>query len=173
MNSFIKGFLYFFLFVSLLFVAVFGARFAQKYLIRAREDVVPQNVLVSQITQTGAKITWQTKKETQSTVIYGEEEKNLPLMVFESKRTTDHEVNLSLLNPGTKYYFKIKVGDKEFDDEGIPWQFTTLSSVATPTPSAFDPNRFSEKFGTFDPLYDLNHDGIVNLNDYSLYLQSQ
>ena len=173
MNSFLKGFLYFLLFAVLLFAAVFGARFVQNYLTQARATPQPENVEVREITQTTAKITWTTEKDAQSIILYGETPGNLPLMAFEDKPKKDHEVNLSLLNPRTTYYFKIKVGEQEFDDQGLPWQFTTLSTVATPTPPSFNPSLFPQKFGTSDPLYDLNHDGVVNFTDYSLYLQSQ
>jgi len=172
MNSFVKGFLYFLVLTALLFALVSGVRFTRNYLI-SRAVTPPEGVEVKEITQTSAEISWETEKETQSTIIYGEDSKNLPLMTFESEAEKNHEITLSLLSSSTIYYFKIKVGDKEFDDQGLPWQFTTLSTVPAPTSSDFNPNRFQEKFGTSDPIYDLNHDGIVNTTDYSLYLQSQ
>ena len=173
MNSFLKGFLYFLIFAALLFAVVFGARYAKNYLAGAGASSAPKNVSVSKITQTTAKITWQTEKETQSTLIYGESSENLPLMSFENKPAKNHEVDLSLLNPATSYYFKIKIADEEFDNDGLPWQFTTLASVTAPASPDFDPNKFQEKFGSSDPFYDLNHDGIVNAVDYALYLKSQ
>lgn len=173
MNSFLKGFLYFLIFAALLFTTVFGARYVKNYLTQAGASSTPSNVNVSEITQTSAKIIWQTEKETQGTVIYGEGPNNLPLMSFENEAIKNHEVNLSLLNPATSYYFKIKITDEEFDNGGLPWQFTTLASVSAPASPDFDPNKFEEKFGSTDPLYDLNHDGIVNAVDYDLYLKSQ
>lgn len=175
MNSFIKGFLYFLIFLALLFVAVFGARYARNYLAKAKEEIFPKNVSVKDITQTTAKITWLTDKETQSVVIYGTDSQNLPLMSFESEATENHEVSLSLLSPNTSYYLKIKVGEKEFTDAGLPWQFSTLSTVTSPTPAPLECNaaKFQAKFGTSDPLYDLNKDGIVNSTDFSLCIQGQ
>lgn len=173
MNSFLKGFLYFLVFAALLSAAVFGARFAQNYFTSAGASSAPSNVNISEITQTSVKIIWQTEKETQGTVIYGENPDNLPLMSFENEAIKNHEVNLSLLNPATSYYFKIKIADEEFDNDGLPWQFTTSASVSAPASPDFDPNKFEEKFGSTDPLYDLNHDGIVNAVDFDLYLKSQ
>lgn len=173
MNSFIRGFLYFLVFAILLFVIVFGARYVQSFLTKARAEALPKNVQVQEITQTAAKITWSTEKDSQSVLHYGTDPQNLPLMAFESEATANHQVSLSLLSPKTTYFFKIKVGEKEFTDQGLPWQFTTLATALSSTPPPFDPTQFQAKFGSSDPLYDLNHDGVVNMTDYSLYLQSQ
>ena len=175
MNSFLKGLLYFLLFAALLLGAVFGGRAVKNYLLKARAQSLPQNVRVQEITQTTAKITWTTEKETQSIVYYGTDSQNLPLMAFESEPTKNHQVSLSLLSPQTTYFFKIKVGEKEFTDQGLPWQFTTLPTQATPTPAkaSCDQAAFQQKFGTSDPQYDLNKDGVVNAADYSLCLQGK
>lgn len=163
MSSFLKGFLYFLIFTAILFAIVFGIRFARNFLLSTRATTGYENITITQITQTTAKITWTTERETQSTVFYGEEPENLPLMRFENTATKNHQLFLDLLNPATKYYFKI--------DNNGPWEFTTLASVESP--AEFDPAQFEEKYGSSDPLYDLNHDGIVNSTDYTLYLQSQ
>ena len=176
MNSFVKGILYFVVFAALLFAAVFGGRYVKTYLTKARADVVPESVQVKEITQTTAKITWQTDKESQSVINYGTDSQNLPLMAFESEATTAHEVSLSLLSPQTTYFFKIKVGEKDFTDAGLPWQFSTLATTAEPAAAATiecDATKFQAKFGTADSLYDLNKDGIVNSTDFSLCLQGQ
>lgn len=174
MNSFIKGFLYFLIFAVLLFAAVFGARYVKTFLTKAKAEVLPQNVEVKEITQTTAKIAWQTEKEAQSVINYGTDSQNMPLMAFESEATKNHLVSLSLLSPQTTYFFKIKVGEKEYTDAGLPWQFTTLATVTKPAPAVTcDASAFQQRFGTADPLYDLNKDGIVNSTDYSLCLQGQ
>jgi len=87
---------------------------------------IPQSVVVSDQTQNSVKITWTTF--------------NAP----ETEKTKNHSVELTLLSPNTTYYYQISVGDKKFDNGGIPWTFTTKDIVKTqplqtdlsPTPKA-------------------------------------
>jgi len=175
MNSFLKGFAYFIIFAALLFSAVSAARYAKNYLTRAGASEAPQNVQIQNISQTTAQISWQTENSSQSTIVYGEQPKNLSLMVFENEAVKNHQVNVSLLNPNTNYYFKIKVGDQEFDNAGLPWQFTTLTTAGGQAGGSVqcDEQEFKQRYGTADSQYDLNQDGIVNAIDYSVCVQGE
>ena len=97
-------------------------------------SVAPQDVVVNGLTATSARINWTSGDETEGTVIYGTSPNELRLVYPEIGKTTVHAVTLTLLKPGTTYYFKIRVGDEVFDNDGIPWRFSTKSSTAvTPT----------------------------------------
>jgi len=43
---------------------------------------------------------------------------------------------LTLLSPNTTYYFDIRVGDKKYDNGGVPWTFTTKSTEKSIAPTA-------------------------------------
>lgn len=105
-------------------------------------NTAPSNVTITNITQNGAKIKWNTDRETQSVVEYGTSPTSLTFFAPESTKTKDHEVELSLLTPETTYYFQIATGDKRFSNGGVPWTFTTQGKDAaakgtqSATPSA-------------------------------------
>lgn len=119
---------------------VMGFRFVQNILIRA-EDIAPRDVVVSDITQNSAKITWVTGRETQAVVEYGTTPTALNFFAPETQKSTSHSVDLTLLSPQTTYYFQIRIGDKKFDNGGVPWSFTTKATATTqpvtlPTPTS-------------------------------------
>lgn len=91
-------------------------------------NVRPQDVVIAEVTQNSAKITWTTDRPTQSIVEYGTSPTSLNFNAPETDRSKDHSVEITLLSPATTYYFQIKVGDKSFDNGGIPWQFPTKST---------------------------------------------
>lgn len=100
----------------------------------------PRDVVVSDITQNSAKVTWTTDKASQALVEYGTSPTTMNFNAPETERVTTHAVEITLLSPATTYYFRIKVGDKSHDNGGIPWQFTTKSTqdsqpLTTITPS--------------------------------------
>ncbi len=105
---------------------------------------IPQSVVVSDQTQNSVKITWTTEIEAQSMVEYGTSPNSLTFNAPETEKTKNHSVELTLLSPNTTYYYQISVGDKKFDNGGIPWTFTTKDIVKTqplqtdlsPTPKA-------------------------------------
>ena len=88
-------------------------------------NIEPQNVIISEITENSAKIQWKTAVETQGVIEYGTTPTNLNFFAPETQKTKDHTVELTLLSPGTSYYFKIRIGNKLFDNAGVPWTFTT------------------------------------------------
>lgn len=116
-------------------VVFMGFQIVQRVFTRA-EDVTPTNVVVD-ASQNTARISWTTGRETQGTVNYGTTLSALNSFAPETAATTSHTVDLSLLSPNTTYYFKIKIGDTEFDNGGVPWTFTTKGQeVVAPTVTA-------------------------------------
>lgn len=99
-------------------------RFIQNTLIRA-EDYTPRDVVVSDVSQNSVKISWATGRESQGVVEYGTTPTALNFFAPETQKSINHSVDLTLLSPNTTYYFQIRIGDKKYDNGGVPWSFTT------------------------------------------------
>jgi hypothetical protein len=120
-------------------VLAFGV--LQNFFTRA-SGVTPQNVVVSDQTQNTAKITWMSEVETLAMVEYGTSPNALTFKAPEAEKTKNHSVELTLLSPNTTYYYQISVGDKKFDNGGIPWTFTTKDILQTqPLPTEITPTQ--------------------------------
>ncbi len=115
---------------------VFGFQLISGVFTRA-SDIEPRDVVISDITKNTAKISWSTGIETQGVVEYGTTPTALNFFAPETSRTKSHQVELTLLSPSTTYYFQIRIGDKKYDNGGVPWTFTTKSTEETvlPTPT--------------------------------------
>jgi len=116
-------------FVGLVFLyfSIFGTRAA---------DFEPRDVVISNIEKNSVRTTWATGTDTQGVVEYGTTPTALNFFAPEAIKGKTHTLDLTLLSPNTTYYFDIRVGDKKYDNGGVPWTFTTKgaeSSVAAPT----------------------------------------
>ncbi len=100
-------------------------------------DVEPRDVVVSNIEKNSVKISWATGTDTQGVVEYGTTPTALNFFAPEAAKAKTHSLDLTLLSPSTTYYFDVRIGDKKFDNGGVPWTFTTRSTegstVTTPT----------------------------------------
>lgn len=104
----------------------------------------PEEVVTSEITATSAKVSWKTGNETVGTIIsYGTSVDLATPLVQPSDPTLskDHSAVITGLTPSTTYYFVLGA-EKEFNNAGVPWSFTTKSEnetttelIATPTPT--------------------------------------
>lgn len=170
--------------------AVFGINAAKTYLSGAAAGEDPQNVKV-QADVASATISWQSEKETMGVVEYGANQASLMLRAIETQKSTVHRVVLSPLKEGTTYYFRIKVGETIYDNNGIPYSFkTNPATVAelspTPTAVAIEPvlpspttasesgvlvttcisADFESQMGTSNSAYDFDKNGVVNTLDF-------
>lgn len=152
-------------------LGVFGMDTARTFLSGASADTMAKNVL-SKPSEDGksAVITWSSDKETQGVVEYGTSPASLLLRAPEAAATTNHSVNLSPLKANTKYHFRIKVGEEIYDDNGIPFTFSTKgSAVATqvlPSPTGSAAVTPAPTVGSIcDSNVDNNKDGVVNSLD--------
>ena len=154
--------------VILSFVLLFfGFKLIQGVFTRA-SDIAPRDVVITEITENSAKIEWSTAIETQGVVEYGTTPTSLNFFAPETQKAKKHTVELTLLSPGTTYYFQIRIGEKVFDNAGVPWSFTTKAkgegkkiikpspSVSptkklTPTPTPYQTIDFDEKDSTSTP----------------------
>ncbi len=130
-GSVVIGILIFILLVYFGF-RIFGSR---------ASDLEPIDVVISNINTNSVTITWTTAQETQGVIEYGTTPTALNFFAPEPQKTKNHSVDLTLLSPSTTYYFQIRIGDKKFDNGGVPWTFTTkavektVSPESSPTPT--------------------------------------
>lgn len=124
-NKFTTKFLYigFGVVIGILLI-IMGFRTVQNLFTRA-EDIAPRDVVTGEITQNSAKIVWTTGEESQGVVKYGTSPTALNFFAPETQKTRNHSADLTLLSPGTTYYFQIRIGEKDYDNGGVPWTLAT------------------------------------------------
>ncbi len=118
--------------VAILLVGVFAGVFLlnmrQIFKIGADTSVSPKDIRVSNISDTLATISWTTDKETSGFVSWGESQGSVGNIETESEdnqKFFTHTVTISGLKASGTYYYKISSDGTNFDNGGIPWQFTT------------------------------------------------
>jgi len=117
-------------------LAVVGLRATKTYLSGAAGGSEPKGVRV-QAEGKSATVSWQTEKDSQGVVEYGTTPASLLLRALETQPAKVHRVVLSPLKENTTYYFRIRVGETIYDNNGIPYSFKTKpSGGSTVTPTA-------------------------------------
>jgi hypothetical protein len=109
------------------YFSIFGTRAA---------DFEPRDVIVSDIEKNTVRAGWTTGVDSQGVVEYGTTPTSLNFFAPEVAKSKVHSLDLTLLSPNTTYYFDVRVGDKKYDNGGVPWTFTTKgaeASVITPS----------------------------------------
>jgi len=160
-------------------LGVLGVNTARTYLSGASADLAPKNVLgKGNVDGKSATITWTTDKETMGVVEYGTTPASLLLRAPESSQSTSHSVVLSPLKAGTNYYFRIRVGEEVFDNNGIPYSFKTMTAAieptqiptvaVSPTVTVLPTIKVASGSGvtTCNKTTDYDKDGVVNSLDY-------
>jgi hypothetical protein len=86
----------------------------------------------------------------------------------------NHNLTLSPHKANTNYYFRIRVGDEVFDNNGIPYSFKTKAGIVptlVPTtvlvPTAVAGNSECNR------ATDYNSDGVINSLDYMSCLKNK
>jgi hypothetical protein len=111
-----------------IFAGVFSLRNAQIFKIGASPDVSPKDIRISNITDTSATISWTTDKAASGFVAWGPSQSDTSKVAQEdttSQKYFSHNISLSGLSANTNYFYKINSDGTNFDNGGIPWQFTT------------------------------------------------
>ncbi len=160
-------------------LGVLGVNTARTYLSGASADLAPKNVLgKGNVDGKSATITWTTDKETMGVVEYGTTPASLLLRAPESSQSTSHSVVLSPLKAGTNYYFRIRVGEEVFDNNGIPYSFKTMTVAieptqiptiaVVPTVAVLPTVKVASGSGVMscNKTTDYDKDGVVNSLDY-------
>jgi len=126
--------------LTILLIGV-GFKLVQNIVTKA-SDTDPRDVVITGITANTAKIAWTTDQESQAVIEYGTSPTALNFFAPEPDKTKTHSVDLTLLSPGSTYYFQIRIGDKKYDNAGVPWTLTTKAANASQNSSspAISPN---------------------------------
>ena len=98
----------------------------------------PINVTITDISENSAKITWETGDATLGAIKYGTTQNALNFYAPETNKdlTKTHSVELTLLSPGSTYFFEIQIADKMYGNaDSSSWSFTTKTKgVETVSP---------------------------------------
>jgi len=104
----------------------------QVFRIGADASVMPKDIRTSNVGDTSATISWTTDKETVGFIVWGESQNSINSVDEESGETSlTHSINLTGLDQSKTYFYKINSDGTEFDNGGIPWEFTTGPPISS------------------------------------------
>jgi hypothetical protein len=135
--------------------------------LRASNQTNPENVLVQNVTDQGAAISWQTTAPSQASLKYGLNPQNLSLVYAEAAKATTHQAKLEALLPDSDYFFAFQIGTQIYSDPS--YKFHTLPRNANSTGGCATEEQLKAALGTENAACDLNHDGVVNSVDLLLF----
>mgnify|MGYP001058957942 CR=1 FL=1 len=164
---------------------------------KASQENQPKNIRLEEVNPTSATISWTTKEPAYGFVSYGES-MSLGNTVQTGEKATVHTATVPNLTAGTTYYYKVGVGEEIYDNEGVPYSFTTPKDTTTKkepaeetatsafqeeteqesqeqeaTDSAKTEEDFKNAFGTENAEFDLNGDGKVTVLDLLMFRKQQ
>ena len=113
---------------------VFFVQRQQLFRISASEEYRPQNVKVSNISDTSLTITWSTQKETEGFVMWGDTAEQLENTAQDELTSPSylHSTSLLDLEPNKTYFFSINSQGNNYDNNGSPWTSKTGAELETP-----------------------------------------
>lgn len=151
-------------------LGVLGINTARTYMSGASAGSEPKGVLATPGDDgKSATISWSSDKATMGVVEYGTTPASLLLRAIEPSETVNHNISLSPLKSGINYYFRIRVGEEIFDNNGIPYSFKTKGSTETVSPNVTVVPTIaqnSSSVGGCNRTTDYNGDNVVNSLDY-------
>lgn len=115
------------------FAGVFYLNFRQVFKIGASTSAQPKDVRISNISDNSATISWTTDSQTSDFLSWGVTEGSISTVENESvngEKFFTHSISLSGLKPSSDYFFKINSEGADFDNNGVPWKFTTGTTLA-------------------------------------------
>ncbi|MEA2020245.1 MAG: fibronectin type III domain-containing protein [Patescibacteria group bacterium] len=112
---------------------VLGLKFFRSPDSKASPENRPQNIRLDEVTATSATISWTTETPAYGFVSYGKT-MSLGNTVQADQRAAVHTVTIPNLSPQTTYYYKIGVGEEIYDNDGVPYSFTTPKESGTQDP---------------------------------------
>lgn len=123
-----------------IFAGVVLLRTTQIFKIGASGASSPKDIRTSNLSDSSATISWITGGAATDFLSWGETRGSLTKIENESQTNQKfftHEITLAGLKANTTYFYKINSDGTNFDNSGIPWQFTTgpaLSGNQIPVP---------------------------------------
>lgn len=153
-------------------LGILGLDTAKTYLSGAAGGAEPKSVSVS-AEGNEATITWTSDVESMGIIEYGTSPASLLLRNPETVMTTNHSVVLTPLRSGLSYYFRIRVGDEVFDNNGIPYSFKTKEGETSDFPRVTEapviPTQQVQSGANNECKtgVDYNNDGVINAYDFA------
>lgn len=105
----------------------------QLLLPKAKSQNAPQNVQISNITDSSFSVSWTTQDKSNGSIIWGKSKTSLNQTTAEETKSQGytHFATIRNLEPQTIYYFKIISNTSTYDNNGTPWEIQTGSSLNT------------------------------------------
>ncbi len=167
-------------------VAGFGR--IRSFISSAEGSCLPENLAEANLTPSSVEIVFQTGKACQMEVAYGISREALLLQVPEATASLNHRIRLTPLLSSTTYYYQVVAQGKK---TGTVRSFLTKAVVlpspspepteilleASPSPATtegtpkatYTLNDFQAQFGSDNPVFDIDKNGIVNMADWLIY----
>ncbi len=106
----------------------------QIFKLGATGEISPKSVKVTNIGESSFAVSWTTDKKVLSYIKWGEDQNPKKTTQEENPEVSNlHYITLRNLTPNKTYYFKINSDGKDFDNNGIPWQTQTATSLEPPS----------------------------------------
>lgn len=121
------------------FLGVFYLNVNQVFRIGAGPQTSPKDVRVSNIADNSATISWTTDGETSDFLIWGTAQNSVDKVEQEDINGAKyfvHGITLTGLSAQSNYFYKINSNGVTYDNNGVPWQFTT-GSLLNLNPTSF------------------------------------
>ena len=123
-----------------IFAGVYYLNTKQIFRIGASATAQPKDVKISNISDNSATVSWTTDSQTSNFLAWGESEEATSKIEQENatgEKLFTHYISLSGLKPSTNYFFKINSGGTNFNNNGVPWKFTTGATLGVGAASLF------------------------------------
>lgn len=114
-------------------VGVFAVNQTQSFRLGASPETTPQDVQVSNIQDKTATITWRTDKAVVGSILWDETASVSKTASDGTSLKTLHQVTLTGLSAGKRYYFKITSSGSTYSNSGSPWTFDTTTKTVSKT----------------------------------------
>ncbi len=118
------------------FAGVFFLNMRTTFRIGADVASTPKDVRIGNITDNSVTVSWSTDKETTDFLTWGTSSTAISKVEKESEsdqKFFNHSINLTGLKADTAYFFKINSDGTDYDNNNVPWQFTTGDELAIKT----------------------------------------
>lgn len=118
-----------------LMAGIFLIKKNQDFQLGANVAATPQNVRLSNITDVSLTVTWTTEVPSQGFVKWGTSNNSFSEVALEennNEKQLVHSVNLTGITNSANVFIKINSEGQDYDNNGIPWQTTTLASGFLP-----------------------------------------
>lgn len=115
------------------FLGVFYLNMTQIFRIGASPQTAPKDVRIGSIADNSATVTWTTDGETTDFITWGDSQNSISKVIAEDSNNSkffNHAITITGLTENTNYYFKINSNGVSYDNNGLPWQFTTGAALS-------------------------------------------